>query len=167
MNIITSEFKQLFKNAIDTLIAPNALSSECILKFNNSITELCDNCIYDPITKTSSNLYNNIGPSSFINGTICPVCMGLGSKQSNNTIRRTNLAIIFDNKYFLNISNKTVHIPDNAIQSICKISEINNIKNCSELIVNSIPEFSYERVSDPLPCGLGDQDYIITMWKRK
>lgn len=167
MNIITNEFKNLFNLAIDSILKENALSSLCTLRFNNSITDICNNCIYDPGLNISSNTYNGIGPSPFPNGSICPVCMGLGKKQNNNKQYPIWLAVIFDSKYFINVSNKIINIPDNSVQTICKISEINQIKNCNELIINSIPSNIYERASDPIPCGLGDQDYIVTIWKRK
>lgn len=167
MNIITNDFKNLFNIAIDSILAENALSSLCTLKFNNSVTDLCRNCIYDPVLKVSSNLYNGTGPSPFPNHSICPVCMGMGVKQNNSTEYSVWLAVIFDSKYFMNISNRTVHIPENSIQTLCKINELNHIKNCNELIINNIPQNIYERATDPTPCGFGNQDYIITMWKKK
>lgn len=167
MNIISNEFKNLFNLAIDSLIQENSLSSLCTLRFNNSITNLCNNCIYDPVLNLSSNMYNGTGPSPFPDQSICPVCMGLGHKQYNNNEYSVWLAVIFDSKNFINISNRTVNIPDNSVQTICKISELNRIKNCNELIINNIPYNIYERISDPTPCGLGNQDYIVTMWKKK
>lgn len=167
MNIITPQLKELFNQSIDALLAQNALSSPCTLKFNNSITEVCNNCHFDSLSKTSSAIYNGTGPNPFINGTICPVCIGLGMKQSNSTTYQTVLAVIFDSKYFLNISNRVINIPDKTIQTICGMDKLHYINNCNELIVDSIPNQSYERFEDPTPCGFGNQDYIIVMWKQK
>lgn len=167
MNIITPQFKKLFNQSIDALLAQNALSSSCTMRFNNAITEICDNCFFDPLSKTSSSIYNGIGPNPFVNGTVCPVCIGLGTKQSSATTHKTALAVIFDSKYFLNISNRVVHIPDKTIQTICSMEKLHYINNCNELIIDSIPNQSYERIEDPTPCGFGNQDYIIAMWKQK
>lgn len=165
--MINQSFKNLFNNHITQLIGPNGLGSDCTLVFNNSVTELCDNCIYDSLSKASSNIYNESGPNPFSNGTICPVCMGIGSVQSNETTRHMNMAVILDSKYFFNISNRVVNLPNNTIQTICRIEELTYINNCSELIVDSIPNQSYERYEAPNPCGLGDQKYLITTWRKK
>ncbi len=165
--MIDTSFKNLFKNHITALIGENGLGSNCTLKFNNSTTELCNNCIYDSLSKASSNMYNNTGPSAFADGTMCPVCMGIGSVQNNETTYSLNMAVIFDSKYFLNISNRVVNLPNNTIQTICEIKELNYINNCYELIIDSVPTQSYERYEDPNPCGLGDQNYIITTWRKK
>lgn len=165
--IINQSFKNLFNEHISLLIGQNGLGSNCTLKFNNSITELCNNCIYDTFSKVSSNLYNNIGPNPFSDGTICPVCMGIGSVQSNTTSYSLNMAVILDSKYFFNISNKVVNLPNNIIQTICDIKELNYINNCFEMVVDSLPYESYERYEAPNPCGLGDQNYLITTWRKK
>lgn len=165
--MINQSFKNLFNHHITSLIGENGLGSNCTLKFNNSVTELCNNCVYDSLSKASSNIYNDTGPSPFSDGTICPVCMGIGSVQTNSTTYPVNMAVIFDSKYFFNISNKVVNLPNSTIQTICGIEHLNYINNCYELIVDSVPNQSYERYESPNPCGLGDQNYIITTWRKK
>lgn len=167
MNIITSSFKNLFNTAIDALLTENALTVLCNLKFNNSMAELCYNCYYDSLSKSSSGRYNTIGPHPFPAGSVCPVCMGIGQLQNNTKTENLYLAVIFDSKYFLNISNKVINIPDSSIQTICSLKELHLIKNCNELIVSDHPTKPYERFSDPMLCGLGNLDYIITFWKPK
>jgi len=167
MNIITPEFKNLFNKAIDSLLAENALTVQCTLRFNNSMAELCSNCFYDSISKSSSGRYNSTGPYPFPAGSVCPVCMGIGQLQNNNISKDLYLAVIFDSKYFLNISNKVVNIPDSSIQTLCSSKELPLIRNCNELIVSDHPTKPYERFSDPTLCGLGNLDYIITFWKPK
>jgi hypothetical protein len=57
------------------------------------------------------------------------------------------------------------------VQTICKIDLIGKIRNASEIIIdsnlNKYGNYKYERAGDPEPVGLGDNSYIITMWKRK
>jgi hypothetical protein len=165
--MITPSFKNLFNEYITQVIGSNGLGSDCTLVFNNSTTELCNNCVYDSLSKASSNIYNDTGPVSFADGTICPVCMGIGQIQYNETTYKINMAVILDSKYFFNISNRVVNLPNNIIQTICEIDQLNYINNCSSLIVDSIPNQSYERYEAPNPCGLGDQKYLITTWRKK
>ena len=54
-NLITPEFKKVFKDSIDTLIAQNSLSVPCTLKYENSKRDLCYNCEFDPISQRSAN----------------------------------------------------------------------------------------------------------------
>ena len=171
--IISSEFKQLFNNAIDSLLENNALTLPCKLRYvGQQNPTFCNNCIYDPITKLSANLYNNTGPNPFADGTICPVCMGNGTTDSESTIttKTFNLAVIFDSKYFLN-ANKLINIPDGTIQTLCSIYLISHIRNANDMIVDTkiqnYGQYIYQRDSDPEPAGLGDNKYIITLWKRK
>ena len=69
-SIISSDFKQLYNNAIDGLLKQNALTVPCRIKYSGQQnTTLCNNCIFDPISKLSSNIYNNTGPNNFSEGT--------------------------------------------------------------------------------------------------
>jgi hypothetical protein len=44
------------------------------------------------------------------------------------------------------------------------------IVNCKEMIVNqnmnNYGNYNYTRAGDPEPVGLGNHDYIVTLWKR-
>ena len=168
--LISTDLKNLFNNAIDSLLENNALSLPCKIFFDNQInTTYCNNCIFDPISMLSSNIYNNSGPHPFQEGAICPVCLGLGVLKDSSSSETIYLAFIFDSKYFLN--GKIINIPDGSIQSICNISLINKIKNASQIVfdtnIENLSSYKYERASDPEPAGFGDNRYIITLWKKK
>lgn len=167
MNIISQQFKNTYKIMIDEILSSHGLTNECTLYFKNNNLGYCDNCRYDPITQASANLYNNTGPSPFINGTICPECMGLGKKQNNDYTKTVSLAVIFDNKYFLNLDTKSVNIPDNMIQTICPIEYSIDLKNASALSINNFSNILYERAGDVNPVGLGELNYIFTNWKKQ
>lgn len=173
-NLITSEFKQLFKEAIDTVLAQNSLSVPCLIRYDSETTsqQLCNNCKFDPITLLSSNIYNGTGPISFLEGQICPVCLGSGYKIDVSGSQETiHLGVIFDSKYWLNWSSKTVNLTDGMVQTICSSEYINKIRNAKEIVIDSnldkYGNYTYERAGDPNPCGFGNNDYIITMWKRQ
>lgn len=170
--LISNELKSIFNNAIDSLLEDNALSLPCKILYDNGINNTyCNNCIFDNISLLSSNIYNGSGPSPFPEGGVCPVCLGLGLLKNTSSSETIYLAFIFDSKYFLNINNKVINIPDGSVQSICNIKLYNKLKNASEIIfdnnLSSLSHFKYERASDPEPTGFGDNRYIITLWKKK
>lgn len=170
-NIISPQLKEVFNNAIDALLAKNALTVQCRLKYSGQQNStFCSNCIFDTISQLSSNMYNGTGPNPFPEGSICPVCVGMGMLLSDSS-EIISVACIFDSKYFLNLSSKTVNIPAGTIQTICSINLIPKIRNASEIIVDISLEqygsYSYERAGDPEPVGFGDNRYISTIWKRK
>lgn len=174
-SIISPEFKQLFNNAIDSLLEQNALTVPCRIKYAGQQNQtFCNNCIYDPISKLSANLYNGTGPNPFPDNGICPVCMGNGTARNDVLAISSSvlyLAVIFDSKYFINKSSKYVNIPDGMVQTICLTQYISQIRNANEMIMDTdiqgYGNYTYERAGDPEPAGLGDHRYIITMWKRK
>ena len=170
--IISTELKNIFNNAIDSLLEDNALTLPCKIIYNNQINQThCTNCIFDNISLLSSNIYNGTGPNPFPEGSVCPVCLGLGSIHNGSSSENIYLAFIFDSKYFLNINSKVINIPDGSIQSLCNISLLTKLKNAQEIVfdnnLNNIGHFKYERASDPEPLGFGDNRYIITLWKKK
>jgi hypothetical protein len=167
MHIINAAFKNLYKEAINEILSQHGLTNSCTLQFNNSAADVCNNCIFDPMSKVSSNRYNGSGPQPFTDYTVCPVCMGAGIKQNNNTVKQVYLAVIFDSKYFINLDRKVVNIPDGTLQTICNKSHTLDIRNCNSMKVDAFPHVSYERVEDVNIAGLGDLEYIITTWRRQ
>ena len=167
--VITPEFKKLFKDSIDTLLATNALSVPCTLKFESINRELCYNCEFDPITKRSANIPKDSPTIAFAHQSICPVCNGFGfiDKAKDEII---TLGIIFDSKYWMNWGSESINISDGMVQSICSITLLPKIKNCKEMIIdNNISTYGnyrYSRAGEPNPVGLGSNDYIITMWQK-
>lgn len=167
--LISEDFKNLYNNAIDSLLEQGALTVKCKLKYLSNLKSFCNNCKFDSVTKLSSNLYNNTGPRPFVENTICPVCLGMGVSDSSSE-EYLNLAVIFDSKYFLDYNNRVVNIVDGAVQTICPITYMPKIRNANEIIIDSNIEkyggYSYRRAGDPNPCGLGSNRYIFTMWTR-
>lgn len=168
-NLISAEFKQLFKDSIDTLLAQNSLSVPCRIKYENIKRDICYNCEFDPINQQSANIPKSSAQINFPINTICPVCQGFGfiDTLSDEVV---HLAIIFDSKYFLNWGSNTVNISDGIIQSLCSISLLPKLKEAKQLImdttISNYAHFTYTRASDPQPVGLGANDYIITMWRK-
>jgi len=169
MQLINSQLKKLFKDSIDQIVGPNGLTTKCLLRYNSTDHVICNNCVFDPITKSSSNIYNGTGPAVFDDYQICPVCLGQG-KIEHSEEDTLYLAVLFDSKYWMKTS-APVNISDGTIQTISPISTMLQIRSASDLKVDSdlqnYGNYIYERAGDPEPAGLGNSDYIITMWKRK
>jgi hypothetical protein len=162
-----------FNKAIDTLLHQTGLSVPCLLRFSSPIQEskLCNNCIYNSSSNTSTGIYLIDGPEPFPNGAICPVCMGKGFSVVDSTEELVNMMVILDSKYFINWSNQNISIPNSLAQTISCISLYPKIKNAYEVILNTdllpISDQAYERTGEPQPMGLGQQKYILTTWKKK
>jgi hypothetical protein len=167
--IITSAHKQLFNDMINALLENTALTVPCRLVFENTKLQDCPNCIYDPISRKSSNLYQTGGPIPFANGQICPYCIGNGSLSFSND-QDLYLGIIkpgFFNMASLDL--ESVNFVDGKIQSLCEITYYAKIKNASYIIIDTnITDLTinkYIRYRDPIPVGFGDNNFIITTWQ--
>jgi hypothetical protein len=151
---------------MDLLLSSTGLTTKCELNFGSTKKEVCPNCIYDPGLKKSSNKYKNGGPIPFTLGQLCPYCYGVGWS-GEETSEIIYLAVISDNKKWIN-PPINVAIPDNMVQSICKRELYDKIKQCKDMtiILNENGENpKYNLYADPTPAGLGDNNYILCMWK--
>jgi hypothetical protein len=168
-NIINSSFKNIYNSAIDSLISKNGLALPCKLIYNSPEKAFCSNCKFDPMQNKSANIYNGTGPSPFANYSICPVCNGYGMTELSPE-ETIYMALIFDSKYWLNWSSKTVNISNSMAQSICNISLLPKIQNAKEIILDSTianhGNRIYTRANEPEVCGFGENRYIITMWQK-
>ena len=164
-NLLNSQFKNTFNQAIDAIISQGSLSVPCKLKYNSTDTTYCTNCIYDPILNKSFNQYNETGPLNFPNGSICPVCNGFG-KILYDTEETVYMAAIFDSKYWLNWGPKFVQIPNLAVQTLCNISFLPKLENATSIIIDTTiagyGNYSYSKAGESTPMGLGDHRYILT-----
>jgi len=168
-NLLSSSFKKLYNDAIDSLVSSNGLGVPCTLIYESLKQDICNNCNFDPIQNRSSNTYNGSGPAPFPEFGICPICNGNGiiDMSSNEVI---DMALVFDSKYWLNWNSKSVNIADNMAQSICQIKYLPKIQNAQEIVLdNTIENYGnrrYSRANEPEVCGLGSNRYIITMWQK-
>lgn len=170
--LISSNFKHVFNQAIDALLENGSLTVPCKVRYSGqSNTISCNNCIFDQISHVSANIYNNLGPNPFPDGSICPVCVGTGISTVDTVSEILYLACIFDSKYWLNYSSKSINIPNGMVQTLCHSNLLTKIRNAQDIImdtnISDYGNYTYERAGDPEPVGLGDNRYIITMWKRK
>jgi len=167
-NIITSDMKKLFGNAIRSLLEDTALTVPCTLYFGITKYEACSNCIYDPIGRKSSNRFITGGPVPFRNGGICPVCNGNGKKPVITT-ENLNLAVIYDYKDFLGIKTP-VNAPNGIIQVIARKEITPKLLRAKELQpsteISNYANSRFERITEPQPAGFGDDEFVFCNWKR-
>lgn len=169
--IFSTSYKNLFNQAIDTLISGNGLGTLCKLNYQKPInsTNDCDNCIIDPIYKQSMGKYNGIGPRPFQDGSVCPVCNGIGYTMPN-TSENVYMAVIVSEKDWIDIGLDKTKIPNGSVQTISKAETAAKIKNTYSMNISNENgtdnNLLYERYSDPQYVGFGSHDYIITIWKK-
>ena len=167
--IITQSFKDTFNYAIQALLEDTALTVQCTLYYENTKLEDCPNCVYDPITRKSSNRYQNGGPIPFVHGQICPYCAGNGnlSFSQEETVYLGIIKPVFFGGDSLELNS--VNFVDGMIQSLCGIDLYAKIKNASHIIIDTnlttITNSKFIRVKDPIPVGFGGNDFIITTWQ--
>lgn len=167
--LLNNDFKNIFNQAIDAIIEQGSLSVPCKLKYASTDATYCTNCIYDPILQKSFNQYNGVGPISFPEGSICPVCGGFG-KVLYDAEEVVYMAAIFDSKYWLNWGPKFVNIPNLAAQTLSSIVLLPKLQNTTHIIIDTniagYGNYMYSKAGDPTPMGLGDHRYILTNWTK-
>ena len=149
------------------LLADSGLTTRCDFNFGTTNINICPNCIYDVSLKKSSGKYKTGGPIVFALGKICPYCNGVGSYGTENT-STGYLAVIWDYKKWIN-PPPDIKIFDGYIQTICHKDYLSQIKQCKNMTViynasGSNPIF--QLYGEPNPAGLGDNEYIFTMWQK-
>ena len=79
------------------------------------------------------------------------------------------LAVIFEPKEFLQL-NAPVNTADGYIQTLAKKTMTPKLQKAKEIIVATdlSGQFShrYQRVSEPSPIGLGNNEFVLCTWRR-
>jgi hypothetical protein len=161
-----ANMQSIYNSQMDLMLSSTGLTTKCQLNFGVSKPSLCPNCIFDVNLKKSANKYKSGGPLDFQLGTLCPYCNGIGYF-GETTTEDIYLAIISDQKKWIN-PPVNVAITDNMIQAIGKKTYLESIKQCKDMTIiystsNTNPKFTL--YTAPTLVGLGDNNYIITMWK--
>lgn len=167
--IITTNLKNLFKNAIDSLLESGVCGRTCRIYYGVTKYESCDACSANPVGKKSSNSYLAGGYAPVGNTNQCPVCHGTG-KRPVETTEDVTLCVIYDYKKFIPISTVVTPGNESYAQTICPIALLPKLKNANYIIFNTniLPyaEHKFQRLSEPEPLGFGSDDYIAILWKR-
>lgn len=164
--IIPTEIFALYNQEVDDMINSN-FGVTCTLYYPEKTVQ-CDNCIFDPVLKKSSNIYKAGGPISFSNG-LCPYCNGYGKKVTIPT-DSIKVRAYYNKKAWYNVP-VSIDIPDGSVQTIGFMSDFAKIKMCTHIRIHTSVEgygaFEYLLFGEPIPHGFKKNRYCIAMWRRK
>lgn len=164
-----SSLKDIYNNQMDMLLANTGLATKCILNYGISKKAICPNCIFDVNLNKSANKYKDGGPTPFTLGQLCPHCNGIGYFGETDT-ETIYLAVIWDYRKWINPPSFDVAISDGMIQTICNIDYLPSIRQCRDIDIvypsNNNKYHRFQLYGEPNPAGLGDNNYIICIWKK-
>lgn len=168
MIIPQSLFDIYNKTTSDFITSNFGVNCAIIYGSNKSV---CPNCVFNTLTKSSSNIYKSGGPVPFLN-IICPYCEGVGYKnlEQSETIR---MRVYFDPKDFIKIEMpNTLVIDAGTIQCIGFLTDLPKIQKCQEVQVdtdnNQYGIDRYNLSGTPNKWGLGQtKKYFIAFFNRK
>jgi hypothetical protein len=129
--------------------------------------EECPNCLLDPATGRSMNIYKTGGPVSFPNHTTCPWCGGEGHRSASST---DNLRVRFytNPKDWVPMDIKLA-TTDGIAQMIGYMVHLPKVQRATEIIayttVEGINQYRYQPHSKALPHGFHHDRYFIMLWK--
>jgi|19_taG_2_1085344.scaffolds.fasta_scaffold00068_25 hypothetical protein len=165
--VITPGLKTIFSNAISAMLYDDSCTVPCTLHYGITKYEDCANCVFDPIGNKSANRFQDGGPIPFPFGNICPMCNG-GGKRAVESSEDLSLMVIWDQKDFFKVGS--VNTPDGDIQTMTFADRTPKLKRAKEIVVaTNIAGYAthrFERITDPVPCGLDSDQFVACMWKR-
>lgn len=138
-------------------------SKTCTLIYPKHQVE-CPNCILNPNTGRSSNIYKNGGPIYFTQG-LCPYCRGDGLIYEEQT-ESISLVVYWNPKDWHKLS-WTVNIPNNTIQIRSYFTDLQRLKKAEYLVIdtslNTYSNYRYKLLGEPVPIGFRHR-WLISMW---
>lgn len=138
----------------------------CLIKYPPKPTQ-CDNCLLDPSTGRSSNIYNDTGPIAFSDHSLCPRCGGIGRLElpSTDTIR---LRVYWDPRSWIKIG-VSLAVPESSCMTIGYISDLHKLEKMTSIVINSdiqgIRRYEMQRAGEAVPHGF-QRRYFIQYFER-
>lgn len=143
------------------------LGSTCTLIFPAK-REACDNCLHDPHTHRSANIYRAGGPIEFNNHQICPRCQGVGMLESPNTAS-IRLRIYWEASVWKSLGIKVAD-PDGVCMVIGYMSDLPQFERANTVLLNdalkNIRGYQCAREGEAQPWGFRRNRYFRQMMKR-
>jgi hypothetical protein len=169
---------ETYNSGIDSLIDNLGVVCYCV---NPPTKSDCTNCVLNPLSKVSANIYSAGGPIPFPTGSQCPYCLGRGWIELESQVAIT-VMVVYDPKTFwlgsirgrqtgANVLEGTQwKVPDGIIQLIGYTSSIAPIERANYLLINQ-PQYNsqknkYKRYGDPSIEGLGQNRYFFQFMER-
>lgn len=143
------------------------LGSTCTLIYPPAKNE-CDNCIYDPHTGRSSNVYKAGGPIPFTTHQTCPRCQGAGTLTvpATDSIR---LRVYWEPSAWREIGVKIAD-PQGWCMVIGYMEDLTKFERANTVLINdelkNIRNFLCAREGEAQPWGFRRNRYFRQMMKR-
>jgi len=132
----------------------------------------CPNCLPDPATGKSANIYKTGGPISFANHMVCPVCEGEG----NSSVPHEdviNARIYLDPKTWVKtgVGTPIFEHPGDIVQMIGYMRDCVKVQNAMELVlIKEVTALSTplrcKREGPPSPWGFRASRYFVQYLRR-
>lgn len=164
--IISTQIKQLFKDGVTEII--RGCSVQCQLRYYTTKYDTDTTAAFDPIGKKQPNKSMSGGQVPFSHSQ--PSAMSDAEKRKG-TVQTVNIdmCVYWDIKKFYPMSIQ-VNVKDGYVQTMCSIDHLEDIKKAAELVVDTALtpriRYTFERVGEPEPAGLGESSFLLTLWKR-
>ena len=168
-NIFTldSSIVTIASQAIDDLI--NQLGKACLLLYPPR-AQACNNCIPDPVGRKSSNHWLSGGPMQFPDGSMCPLCNGVGQLMQQHTETITLLCAWEPSKFFVKLP-ASVQLPAGSIQTKGFMVDLPRVLKARSVIIETliqpIQRYRFDLVGEPVdPGNIVQGRYFVANWKR-
>lgn len=163
VSFITDSIREIYYQSLLSLIET---MGRVVTIYYPGIQEDCENCVYDPIGKKSSNRYRTGGPIPFATGFPCPVCNSEGKRQKIVTengkfLCNWNLNDNFGNDYYINIGN--VRLPKGFCLLRGKIEYLTKFRACDYFIIQGFEGYRFKVASEPTDPGSIVQDKMCSV----
>jgi hypothetical protein len=134
------------------------------------ITELCPNCIFDPVQQKSTGRYKTGGPIPFAVGD-CPVCMGDGKVVTTPPTEETLTLLCEWNPRKFIVLPPNIEVPDGAVQTKGLIEDLPKILKARRIVIQVPNETSrryvFDMIHEPIdPFGLMQGNFFLVTWGR-
>lgn len=134
--------------------------------------ESCTNCNYDAIGKKSANRWRSGGPMPFPNGSICPLCNGVGGRRFEEQTETVRLLVVFEpHKFFYPIENLEVTVPFSVCQTKGYVSDLVKLQKADRIVIETplspFVKLTYRRDGEPLDIhNIVQGRYCVITWRR-
>lgn len=169
---------QTFNDGVDALIDNGGILVEVVYP---PLKTDCPNCVLNPLSRVSANIYQAGGPYPFTNGSQCPNCLGVGHIITPSTASIRVIVINDPKSYWLNsvrgrqtgadvTNNMHWNSPDGVIQLWGKLNDLPNIERADFIFINSsmknLHKNKYKKYGQASTEGFGQNRYFMQMLEK-
>ena len=165
---LTPAIKGIAQQAISDLISQ--LGKDCKLIWPPR-AKPCQNCLPDPIGKKSSNRWRTGGPVWFPDGSVCPVCNGVGQLFEEVSKTITMLCAWSPKDWFVKVPFN-IQVPDNEIQTKGFIADLPSVLQARrmrlEASVQPLIHYEFDLQGEPIdPGNIVQAKFFVARWRRR